>query len=79
MITSDARVKGVPKRVGAANDLNANFFLSIHHDSVPDKMLEDWEFEGKKGHFSDRFSDPTIKARNPRSDCSSAEMLPLAL
>jgi N-acetylmuramoyl-L-alanine amidase len=44
------------KRVAAANNLNANFFLSIHHDSVPDKMLENWEFEGKKSHFSDRFS-----------------------
>ncbi len=30
--------------------------LSIHHDSVPDSFLENWEFEGKKRHFSDRFS-----------------------
>ena len=44
------------KRVAAANDLPANLFLSIHHDSVPNKFLEDWEFEGKKSHFSDRFS-----------------------
>jgi N-acetylmuramoyl-L-alanine amidase len=44
------------KRVAAANDANADLFLSIHHDSVPDKMMEDWEFEGKKSHFSDRFS-----------------------
>jgi len=44
------------KRVAAANNLQANLFLSIHHDSVPDKLLENWEFEGKKSHFSDRFS-----------------------
>jgi N-acetylmuramoyl-L-alanine amidase len=44
------------KRVAAANDLHANLFLSIHHDSVPNSLLEDWEFEGKKSHFSDRFS-----------------------
>ena len=44
------------KRVAAANDWHADLFLSIHHDSVPDKLLEDWEFEGKKRHFSDRFS-----------------------
>jgi N-acetylmuramoyl-L-alanine amidase len=44
------------KRVAAANDLNADLFLSIHHDSVPNTLLEDWEFEGKKSHFSDRFS-----------------------
>ncbi len=44
------------KRVAAANNLNADLFLSIHHDSVPNTLLEDWEFEGKKSHFSDRFS-----------------------
>src|SRR6185437_15690524 len=44
------------KRVAAANKSNADLFLSIHHDSVPDKMMEVWEFEGKKSHFSDRFS-----------------------
>ena len=44
------------KRVAAANNLNADLFLSIHHDSVPNALLEDWEFEGKKSHFSDRFS-----------------------
>ncbi|QOZ37557.1 N-acetylmuramoyl-L-alanine amidase [Bradyrhizobium sp. CCBAU 53421] len=44
------------RRVAAANHLHADLLLSIHHDSVPNKMLEDWEFEGKKRHFSDRFS-----------------------
>ncbi|GIQ75808.1 N-acetylmuramoyl-L-alanine amidase [Bradyrhizobium sp. RD5-C2] len=44
------------KRVAAANNLHADLLLSIHHDSVPNKMLEDWDFEGKKRRFSDRFS-----------------------
>jgi N-acetylmuramoyl-L-alanine amidase len=44
------------RRVAAANHLNADLFLSIHHDSVPNTLLEDWEFQGKKSHFSDRFS-----------------------
>jgi N-acetylmuramoyl-L-alanine amidase len=44
------------KRVAAANNLHADLFLSIHHDAVPNKLLEDWEFEGKKSHFSDRFN-----------------------
>jgi N-acetylmuramoyl-L-alanine amidase len=44
------------KRVAAANNLQANLLLSIHHDSVPNSLLENWEFEGKKSHFSDRFS-----------------------
>ncbi|WP_461350480.1 N-acetylmuramoyl-L-alanine amidase [Bradyrhizobium sp. USDA 4454] len=44
------------KRVASASNLHADLLLSIHHDSVPNKMLEDWEFEGRKSHFSDRFS-----------------------
>jgi N-acetylmuramoyl-L-alanine amidase len=44
------------KRVAAANAMDANLFLSIHHDSVPNNMLEDWTYDGKQSHFSDRFS-----------------------
>jgi len=43
------------KRVAAANQLSANLLLSIHHDSVPDKFLEKWQFEDHPSHFSDRF------------------------
>ena len=55
------------KRVAVANNLHANLFLSIHHDSVPDSFLENWEFEGKKSHFSDRFSGYSVfvSRRNP--------------
>ncbi|MHC4053505.1 N-acetylmuramoyl-L-alanine amidase [Bradyrhizobium sp. 25ACV] len=44
------------KRVGSANDAHADLFLSVHHDSVPDKLLDTWEFDGAKSYFSDRFS-----------------------
>jgi len=37
--------------VATANNLPADLFLSIHHDSVPNKFLEDWEFEGKTKPF----------------------------
>jgi N-acetylmuramoyl-L-alanine amidase len=56
LVTAGKARPSLVRRVAAANDLQANLFLSIHHDSVPDKLLEDWEFEGKKSHFSDRFS-----------------------
>jgi N-acetylmuramoyl-L-alanine amidase len=56
LVTEGKARPSLVKRVTAANDLNADLFLSIHHDSVPNKLLEDWEFEGKKSHFSDRFS-----------------------
>jgi N-acetylmuramoyl-L-alanine amidase len=56
LVTEGKARPSLVKRVAAANDLHANLFLSIHHDSVPDSFLENWEFEGKKSHFSDRFS-----------------------
>jgi N-acetylmuramoyl-L-alanine amidase len=48
------------ERVARANDLSANLLVSIHHDSVPDSLLENWEFEGKESHFSDRFRGHSI-------------------
>jgi N-acetylmuramoyl-L-alanine amidase len=56
LLTEGRAKRSLVKRVAAANNLHANLFLSIHHDSVPDSFLENWEFEGKKSHFSDRFS-----------------------
>ena len=56
LVTHGKARPSLVKRVAAADNLNANLFLSIHHDSVPDKLLENWEFEGRKSHFSDRFS-----------------------
>ena len=56
LLTEGKARRSLVKRVAAANDLRADLLLSIHHDSVPNKFLEDWEFEGKKSRFSDRFS-----------------------
>lgn len=55
------------KRVSAANDGRADLFLSIHHDSVPDKLLETWEFDGARSYFSDRFSGHSlfVSQQNP--------------
>jgi len=56
LVTEGKARPSLVKRVVAANELHADIFLSIHHDSVPNSLLENWEFEGKKSHFSDRFS-----------------------
>jgi N-acetylmuramoyl-L-alanine amidase len=67
LLTEGKARRSLVKRVDAANDLRADLFLSIHHDSVPNKFLEDWEFEGKKSRFSDRFSGYSVfvSRRNP--------------
>jgi N-acetylmuramoyl-L-alanine amidase len=56
LVTEGKARRSLFKRVAAANNGHADLLLSIHHDSVPNTLLEGWEFEGKKSHFSDRFS-----------------------
>ena len=68
LVTEGKARPSLVKRVAAANDLPANLFLSIHHDFVPNKLLEDWEFEGKKSHFSDRFSGYSVFVSRNNAD-----------
>jgi N-acetylmuramoyl-L-alanine amidase len=56
LVTTGKARPSLVKRVAAADALKGNFLLSIHHDSVPDKFMEKWDFEGKPSSFSDRFS-----------------------
>lgn len=79
LLTEGKARRSLVKRVAAANDLPADLLLSIHHDSVPNKFLEDWEFEGKKSHFSDRFSGYSVfvSRSNPdyRTSLTFAELI----
>lgn len=79
LVTEGKAKPSLFKRVAAANDLNADLFLSIHHDSVPDKFLEDWEFDGQKSHYSDRFSGYSVfvSHNNPefKTSLSFAELV----
>ena len=79
LVTEGGARQSLVRRVAAANDLPADLFLSIHHDSVPNKLLEDWEFEGRKNHFSDRFSGYSVwvSHSNPdfKTSLSFAELL----
>jgi N-acetylmuramoyl-L-alanine amidase len=68
LVTEGKAKASLAKRVAAANDWHAGLFLSIHHDSVPDSLLEDWEFEGKKSHFSDRFSGYSVFVSHDNPD-----------
>jgi N-acetylmuramoyl-L-alanine amidase len=68
LITEGPSRQALAKRVNRANALGADLFLSIHHDSVPDRFLEKWEFEGKQLTFSDRFHGHSIFISNDNSD-----------
>jgi N-acetylmuramoyl-L-alanine amidase len=74
LVTNGKARASLFKRVATANDAHADLFLSIHHDSVPDKLLEEWEFDGSPSWFSDRFSGHSlfVSERNPRFGASLA-------
>ena len=60
LITHGKSRKQLFHRVANASKDTADLFLSIHHNSVPDRFLEKWEFEGEKHIFSDRFKGHSI-------------------
>jgi N-acetylmuramoyl-L-alanine amidase len=68
LITEGPAAKSLLERVRRAKELAADLFLSIHHDSVPDKLLDKWEFEGVERSFSDRFSGHSIFISEDNSD-----------
>jgi N-acetylmuramoyl-L-alanine amidase len=72
LITEGKARPSLIRRVGSANGMKADLFLSIHHDSVPDKFKEKWEFEGKKIEYSDRFSGYSlfVSRENPHFETS---------
>jgi N-acetylmuramoyl-L-alanine amidase len=72
LVTEGKAKPSLMKRVAAANKANPDLLLSIHHDSVPDGFLEDWEFGGKPCHFSDKFSGYSVfvSEQNPQFKAS---------
>jgi len=68
LITAKAPPMGLIERALRANAMRADLFFSIHHDSVPDYLLETWEHDGKQNQFSDRFKGYAIFISNDNAD-----------
>jgi len=68
LVTGTAPWQGLVERAMRANDMHADLFISVHHDSVPDYLLETWEYEGQQNQFSDRFTGYAIFISNDNAD-----------
>jgi N-acetylmuramoyl-L-alanine amidase len=83
LITAEAPPLGLVQRTMRASALGADLFISIHHDSVPDYLLESWDYEGQPNHFSDRFKGFALFISNDNADRAGSlafgRMLGLAL
>ncbi len=55
LITEAAPPLGLLERAVRANKMHADLFLSIHHDSVPDNLLQSWNYDGQEYHYNDNY------------------------
>ena len=67
MITEGKTRPGLGARVARINKIAPDLMLSIHHDSVPDNLLQKFEYDDKLRSYSDRFAGHSIfvSAQNP--------------
>lgn len=72
LVTDGPARKGLIVRASRAAERNPDLYISVHHDSVPEHFLEEWEFEGRKLRFSDRFSGHSmfVSMENPQARAS---------
>ncbi len=72
LITAGRSFAGLAQRVARANSLPADLFISIHHDSVPERFLDSWNPDGVERKFSDYFKGHSIfiSHENPQPEAS---------
>jgi len=67
-ITSEAPPLGLFERAFRANKMAADLFISIHHDSVPDPLLQTWYYDGQQNRFNDSFPGYAIFISSENAD-----------
>lgn len=55
LITATAPWRGLFERAARANAMPADLFIAIHHDSVPDNLLQTWQYGGQDQHYNDNY------------------------
>jgi N-acetylmuramoyl-L-alanine amidase len=68
LITATAPWRGLVERAAHANNIHADLFIAIHHDSVPDKLMQTWEYEGQKQQYNDDYPGYALFISNDNGD-----------
>lgn len=70
LVNADGQIESLEARPASVPE--ADFFLSIHHDSVNVVELEEWEWMGTPQTYSDRWAGHSmfVSTRNPDMDTS---------
>jgi len=64
IINPDGGDISLKARTQIAKKRKANLYISLHHDSVQQKYISYWQYEGKKNHYSDNFEGYSIFISN---------------
>jgi N-acetylmuramoyl-L-alanine amidase len=74
LVTDKAPPRGLFARAAQANSQHADLFLSIHHDSVPDNLLQTWQYEGQEQHFNDNYPGYALFVSEDNADITGSLM-----
>lgn len=74
LITGAAPPLGLVERAARANRMHADLFLSVHHDSVPDNLLQTWNYEGQEHHYNDSYPGYALFVSNDNPDRAGSLM-----
>jgi N-acetylmuramoyl-L-alanine amidase len=68
LITATAPWRGLFERAARANAMHADLFIAIHHDSVPDNLLQTWQYAGQDQRYNDDYPGYAIFISNDNPD-----------
>ncbi len=68
MITEKPPPAGLVERARRANAMHADLFLAVHHDSVPDALLQTWQYDGQDYHYNDDYPGYALFVSNDNAD-----------
>lgn len=71
-IGHNGKMENLKNRTAIANEAEAKFFLSIHHDSVQPRYLKEWEWHGTTRQYTDYAAGFSlfVSRKNPYSETS---------
>ena len=68
LITATPPWRGLFERAARANAMHADLFIAIHHDSVPDNLLQTWQYDGQDERYNDDYPGYAIFISNDNPD-----------
>jgi N-acetylmuramoyl-L-alanine amidase len=75
IINESGDITSLPARPQRAASLGADAFLSIHHDSVNDKYLKTWDYQGTEQSYCDRFSGYSVFCSKDNWKAAQSQLL----